>query len=129
MEMIRVALIGMGGVVLALMVGQQKREYSLYIILGTALIILSLCVERLAGVMGAITQIQEYAGIDSSMIQILLKMVGITYVSEFAAQICRDAGYGTVGKQIEMFAKLSIMAVSVPVLLALIETVEGLLSL
>ncbi len=125
--MIRVVVIGLAGVILALLFQQQKREYALYISLGTALLILSFSIERLDVVMETIRQIQDYAGVDSSMIWILLKMTGITYVSEFAAQICRDAGCGTLGKQIEVFAKLSIMAVSVPVLLALIEAVEGLM--
>ncbi|MCD8218352.1 MAG: stage III sporulation protein AD [Clostridiales bacterium] len=125
--MIRVVMIGFAGVILALLFQQQRREYALYISLGTALLILGFSIEKLGAVMESIRQIQEYTGVDSSMIRILLKMIGITYVSEFATQICRDAGYGTLGKQIEMFAKLSIMAVSVPILLALIETVEGLM--
>jgi len=125
--MIRIAMIGLAGVILALLFQQQRKEYALYISLGTALLILGLSVERLSTVIETIQQIQDYAGVDSSMIRILLKMTGITYVSEFAAQICRDAGYGALGRQIEVFAKLSIMAVSVPILLALMETVEGLI--
>ncbi|MCC8081996.1 MAG: stage III sporulation protein AD [Lachnospiraceae bacterium] len=125
--MIRIAMIGLGGVVLALMFRQQKSEYALYISLGAAVLILILSVEKLGSVVETVRNIQSYIQLDSAMIKILLKMIGITYVSEFAAQICRDAGFGALGSQIEMFAKLSIMAVSVPVLLALIETVEGLM--
>ncbi|MCC8152446.1 MAG: stage III sporulation protein AD [Lachnospiraceae bacterium] len=125
--MIRVVMIGFAGVIMALLFQQQRREYALYISLGTALLILGFSVEKLGAVMDTIRQIQDYLGVDSSMIRVLLKMIGITYVAEFATQICGDAGYGTLGKQIEVFAKLSIMAVSVPVLLALIETVEGLM--
>lgn len=127
--MIRVALIGLGGVILALLMQQQKREYALYISLGTALIILGFCVNRLEAVFETVQKIQEYAQIDSSMVRILLKMIGITYVSEFSCQICRDAGYGALGSQIEMFAKLSMLAVSMPVLLVLIETIEGLMGI
>ncbi|MCD8109787.1 MAG: stage III sporulation protein AD [Clostridiales bacterium] len=125
--MIRIAMIGLGGVVLALMFRQQKSEYALYISLGAAVLILILSVEKLGSVVETVRNIQAYIQLDSAMIKILLKMIGITYVSEFAAQICRDAGFGALGSQIEMFARLSIMAVSVPVLLALIETVEGLM--
>ena len=58
----------------------------------------------------------------------LMKMVGITYVAEFSAGICRDAGFGALGSQIEIFGKLSILAVSMPILLALMETIQGFLS-
>ncbi len=50
-------------------------------------------------------------------------MVGITYVSEFAANLCRDSGYSAIAGQIEMFAKLSILVVSVPVFGAFLDAV------
>ena len=64
---------------------------------------------------------------NKAMLKILVKLMGITYVAEFASGICKDAGFSAIGSQIEMFAKFSIMAVSVPVLLTLLETIEGLL--
>ncbi|MCD7982238.1 MAG: stage III sporulation protein AD, partial [Clostridiales bacterium] len=117
-------MIGLGGVMLALMLRQQKNEYALFISIGTAVLILICSVDRLRSVVETVQEIRDYIQLDSSMIRILLKMIGITYVSEFAAQICRDAGFGSLGSQIEMFAKLSIMAVSVPVLLSMLEMVE-----
>ena len=58
---------------------------------------------------------------------ILLKIAGITYIAEFASGICRDAGYGAIGSQIEIFGKLSILAVSMPIVLALLETLQSFL--
>ena len=65
--------------------------------------------------------------IDSRYIGILIKMVGITYVAEFAVNICKDAGYAAIASQIEVFAKLSILVVSVPVLAAFLEMVGNYL--
>ena len=127
MDIIKIAMIGLAGVVLALMLRQQKSEYALYISLATAILILVFSVDRLAVVMETIRKIEAYIQIDSALIKILIKMIGITYVAEFATAICRAAGLGALGSQIVMFAKLSVMSVSVPILLALIETVEGLL--
>ena len=126
MDIVKIAMIGLAGVMLALMLRQQKSEYALYISLAAALLILVFSAGRLAAVMETIQKIEAYIRIDSAMVKILVKMIGITYVAEFATGICRDAGFGALGNQIEMFARLSLMAVSVPVLLALLETVEGL---
>ena len=120
-------MIGVSGVLLAVLLKQQKNEYALYISLGVAVCILLLTVNRLEIVVEAIGRLSKYIQIDGSYVRLLLKMLGITYVAEFAAGICRDAGYGTVSTQIEMFAKFSIMALSMPVLLALIETIEEFL--
>jgi len=57
-----------------------------------------------------------------------MKMIGITYIAEFSSGICKDAGYGSLGNQIEIFGKLSILAVSMPILLALMEMIQGILS-
>ena len=126
MDIVKIAMIGLAGVMLALMLRQQKSEYALYISLAAAVLILVFSAGRLAAVMETIQRIEAYIRIDSAMVKILVKMIGITYVAEFATGICRDAGFGAIGNQIEMFARLSLMAVSVPVLLALLETVEGL---
>ena len=118
-------MIGIGGVFLALLLKQQKSEYALYISLAAAVLILFFSVNRLQIVMETIETIESYIQVDGGLVKILIKMTGITYVAEFASGICKDAGFSAVGNQIEMFGKFSIMAVSVPVLLALIETVEG----
>ena len=127
MGIIQIAMIGIGAVALALMVKQQKSEYALYLSLSVVLILV-FSMNRLQVVMETIRKIEQYTGIDVAMLKILVKLMGITYVAEFASGICKDAGFSAIGSQIEMFAKFSIMAVSVPVLLTLLETIEGLLS-
>ena len=58
----------------------------------------------------------------------LLKMIGITYIGQFSSGICRDAGYSSTGAQIELFCRLSVMVLSMPVLLALLDTIQGFLA-
>lgn len=128
MGIINVAMIGVCGVLLSVFLKQQKSDYALYISLGAAVCILILAVNRLGTVMESIEKIQSYIRIDGSYVKVLIKMIGITYVAEFASGLCKDAGYASVGAQIEMFGKFSIMAVSMPILLALIETIEGFLT-
>ena len=128
MGIIQIAMIGIGAVALALMVKQQKSEYALYLSLSAVVLILVFSMNRLQVVMETIRKIEQYTGIDVAMLKILVILMGITYVAEFASGICKDAGFSAIGSQIEMFAKFSIMAVSVPVLLTLLEAIEGLLS-
>ena len=114
MGIIQIAMIGIGAVALALMVKQQKSEYALYLSLSAVVLILVFSMNRLQVVMETIRKIEQYTGIDVAMLKILVKLMGITYVAEFASGICKDAGFSAIGSQIEMFAKFSIMAVSVP---------------
>ena len=80
-----------------------------------------------ASILKAIEEIRAFIQIGQPYLEALLKMIGITYVAEFAAGMCRDAGYGSLGSQIEIFGKLSILALSMPILLALFGTLEQFL--
>lgn len=124
----KVAMIGLAGVFLAVFLKQQKQEYGLYIGLGCAICILLLAVDRLAVVMDSVKTLQELITVDGSYVKALIKMIGITYVAEFASGLCKDAGYSSIGNQIEIFGKFSIIAISMPILLVLIETLEGFLT-
>ena len=121
-------MLGLAGVLLAVFLRQQKQEYGLYIGLGCAVCILLLAVERLSVVMDSVKTLQSFVSVDGSYVKALIKMIGITYVAEFASGLCQDAGYGSIGNQIEMFGKFSIIALSMPILLVLIETLEGFLT-
>ena len=123
----KIAMLGLGGVLLAIFLKQQKQEYAIYIGLGCGVLILLFAVERLSLVMESIKQMQGLIRVDSSYIKALVKMIGITYLAEFASSLCQDAGFTTIGTQIELFAKLSIIALSMPILLVLIQTLEGFL--
>ena len=85
-------------------------------------------VSKLETILDAIKQVQAYIKINHVYINTLMKMIGITYISEFSSGICKDAGYGSLGNQIEIFGKLSILAVSMPILLALMEMVQEIVS-
>lgn len=93
----KVAMIGLCGVLLAIFLKQQKNEYALYITMGAAVCILILAVNRLGIVMQSVERIRSVVHIDSAYVKILVKMIGITYIAEFASGLCKDAGYGAVG--------------------------------
>ncbi|HBA97013.1 MAG TPA: stage III sporulation protein AD, partial [Lachnospiraceae bacterium] len=63
--------------------------------------ILGLALSRINDVISVIHIAEDYLGNNSIYISILLKMAGITYVAEFSSNLCRDAGFGAVGNQIE----------------------------
>lgn len=73
-------------------------------------------------------QVNQYIKIDTSYIATMLKMIGITYIAEFSSSVCKDAGYQTIAVQIEIFSKLTILALGMPVLLALLETIREFLA-
>ncbi len=126
MDILKIAMAGLCGVFLALQFQTGKKEFSLLIAIVTGMIIFFYAVSKLSGVVSMMQSLQKLMEIDEKYIELLIKMIGITYVSEFSSNICRDAGYQGIGKQIEMFGKLCIFGVSLSVIHSLINLVEGL---
>ncbi|MCI9570075.1 MAG: stage III sporulation protein AD [Lachnospiraceae bacterium] len=127
MTIVQVAVMGIVAVALAVQLKPLRPEFSVYLILTAGLVIVFLGISRLELILETVREIGTYIQVKNIYFGMLLKMLGISYIAEFASGICKDAGYGALGSQIEMFGKLLILAVSAPVLLALLETLQRLM--
>ncbi len=127
MTIVQVAVMGIVAVALAVQLKPLRPEFSVYLILTAGLVIVFLGISRLELILETVREIGTYIQVKNIYFGMLLKMLGISYIAEFASGICKDAGYGALGSQIEMFGKLLILAVSAPVLLALLETLQWLM--
>lgn len=123
MDMIKVALIGMIGAMLALELKNVKSEFAVYICLGASVVLLFYVVARLSGIVEQIASLSDYIVLEADYFGILMKMAGITYIAEFSGSLCRDMGYTALAVQIENFGKLTILAVSCPVVIRLLELI------
>lgn len=121
--MIKVAVIGVIAVLLAILLRKDKPEISMLVVMVAGMILIAMSLQKVKAVLEMVRMLQSYIGSGSMYLDILLKMLGITYVAEFGSNLCSDAGYTTVAKQIEFFGKVMIIAVSVPILTALVELI------
>ena len=125
--MIKTAIFGLMAIFLAIIFKKSKEEFSLYINIAACLIIVFAGVNKLEIVLDAIKQLQGFIQINKAYIGILVKVIGITYVTEFTSSLCKDSGYQAIADQIELVGKLKIIAISMPILLALLETINSFL--
>ena len=128
MNMIQIGIIGVAGTLLAVQFKSGKSEYGIYISVALSLVIFFAIIGRLEVIIDALRTIANYINMDNAYIGTLIKMLGITYVAEFSAGICKDAGYQTIALQIEIFGKLAVLVLSMPVLMALLNTIKDFLS-
>lgn len=127
MNSIQIALLGVVGTLLALQFKSGKSEYGIYVSLAVSLFLFLCMLSRLEIFVQTVKKIADYIKLDAGQMSILLKMAGVTYVAEFASGICKDAGYQNIAVQIEIFTKLTILAMGMPVLLALLELIGDFL--
>lgn len=126
MEILKITLIGITGVILAILLKQWKSDFSMYISIATSFLIFVLVSSKIQYIINAFNTFNKFLDTKGNYVGLLLKMAGITYVSEFASGICKDSGYSTVASQIEIFARISMLVISLPVVITLLETIGGL---
>ena len=128
MNVMQIGIIGVIGAVLAVQFKGGKTEYGIFMSVAVSIFLLACIVDRLEIFVSTVEQIGSYIDMDAGYLSVMLKMIGVTYIAEFSSGICRDAGYQTIAVQIEIFSKLTILALGMPVLLALLETIREFLS-
>ena len=124
--MIKIAILGIVVVLLALPFRIIKGEYSLYLSIAGCILIFYFVLGKMQQVIELMEKIGASLPIDSGYLGILVKIIGITYITEFSADLCKDAGYSALAGQIAIAGKLSVLGISMPVITALLEMVSGL---
>lgn len=124
MEIIRVGIISIVGVLLALQLKNQKTEYGIYMGIVIGLILISMGMDSLVEIVSHMKTLSNYLGQHGNYIGILLKVVGITYVCEYSGAICKDAGFHTIAGQVEMIGKLFVLVSGIPILIAVIDQMD-----
>lgn len=125
MNIIGICFVSIIGVIAAVILKGYKPEIGLFIVIVLSLMFLSWMLEvfrQMQTQFGVITKELEE---NKSFYEILFKIMGITYICEFASGICKDAGYSAISSQIEIVGKMLVLLSGIPVLIAVIETIKN----
>lgn len=127
MDIIKISLLGVCGVVLGFLLKGTGPEYAGFITMGIGIMILGLAVGKLEYLFQSVSQLKDMLPVSQEYFATLIKMIGVTYIGQFSAGICKDAGHQSTAAQIELFCKLSVMVLSMPVLMALLNMIQEFL--
>ncbi len=125
MDMGKVAMLAIAGVLIGLQFKSGRQEYGAYIGVCISLLIFLYLCEYLGAMKDSLLRLGGLLEGSGGYLGILLKVTGITYLSEFSSGLCRDAGYQAVAAQVELFGKVSVLLAGMPVILSLIDTITG----
>ncbi|WP_317856353.1 stage III sporulation protein AD [Chakrabartyella piscis] len=92
----------------------------------TSILILMELLEPLQEIFDLLQETSSIAGISSGYFAVVWKIIGIAYLTQFASQICADAGENAMGAKVELAGKVCIMATSAPILTSLLTKIMNL---
>ena len=122
--MIKIAVIGVITAVLAAWLKNVKAEYGVWMVLAAGVFLSMATVLKVDTIVQEIKFLQGYFSGYGAYFKILLKVIGITYLAEFSCALGKDAGANTLASQIELFGKLSILVLCMPIMTSLLETID-----
>jgi stage III sporulation protein AD len=108
---------------LALLVKEQKPNFAFLLVVFVGCSIFLFLVGQIHEIIAMLKKIAESANVNMVYLETILKIIGIAYIAEFAAQVTKDAGQGAIASKIELAGKILILAMAIPILTVIIETV------
>ncbi len=123
-DIFKIGIIGIVAAILATFLKKERAELSTMIGIVTGVVVFFYILSQLSVVTEFLSSILAKINLEETYYFQLIKMLGVAYIAEFASSICKDAGHQSIAGMIELFAKLSIVTLSIPGLLFLVETLE-----
>lgn len=121
--------IGIVAVILSVMIKGYRPEISVGITIITVAILFMIVSPQLKSVMVFFVDIAEKIGVEMQYIVVVIKVIGVAYLTQISAEICKDAGENAIGTKIEFGGKIVIIVLSTPVMYRLLEVVSQVINL
>jgi len=127
MEIVRIVGIALVSVFIIILLKQYKPEFVIHMSIISGILIFSMILPKMTAILELLSSFTDKLGVNSEFFSILLKITGIAYLSEFATNLCKDSGETAVAAKVELSAKVIIIAMSIPILGSVIETLINIL--
>lgn len=124
MQLIGIAIIS---TTLCLIIKKDRPEMAMFIAILTGIIILLSVIFKLNFIIESIQNLAQKANIPSVYITLIIKLIGIAYLMEFAIQLCNDCGEGSIASKLEFGGKVIVMTMSFPILLSIVEMIINII--
>lgn len=128
-QIIDIIILAFIGTIAGVFINESKMPVlGILVVLACGCIIFLKILPQLAEIMQVFSQLADYAALNQAYLFTIFKVLGIAYLSEFAAQICRDAGQSALAMKIEIAAKISVMVLAIPIMMSVLESIIQILN-
>ncbi|MBL0388143.1 stage III sporulation protein AD [Tumebacillus sp. ITR2] len=127
MDIIQIVGLGLTATMLIVVVKGKSPQIAFLLSLLVGVFIFIFLLDKIQLVINLLEKLSVQAGVEMIFLQTILKIIGIAYIAEFAAQIAKDAGEGSIASKIELAGKVLILVLALPIVQRVVETVLNLL--
>ena len=123
MDIIKIIGIGLISLIMTIIIKQHRPEFAIYISVIAGVLILTLVLGKVSGIITLLSNLADKTTINRDFLYLLIKITGVALLTEFAVSICKDSGESALASKIDIGGKVTIIAISIPIISSLLETV------
>lgn len=127
MGIIQIAALGLLTAAFIIFLKETRPEIAVILSLALGILIFLSLLTYISDILRALEELTLKADVNIVYLNTLLRIMGIAYIAEFSAQICRDAGEGATASKIEFAGKVFILVLALPLIMVVLETIMGLI--
>ncbi len=127
MEIVRIALMAIVAGILVIAIKQKQPELGMQVSIIAGLIIFIYVLDYIVVAVDYIKDIVNRYNIPYESIAVVLKIVGIAYICEFAVHVLKDTGESSLASKVEIAGRVFIVVLSLPVLSSFMNMILGML--
>lgn len=115
------------GALLALTLKKYNPDISMLVAIATSLVLFFGILSAAEPVIQKLKELFDSAGVPSEYCVIVLKVLGVCFLCQFACDTCKDAGQSSIASCVELLGKLVITVITLPLITEIISTATKLI--
>ena len=127
MQIVKVIGVGLIGALVAGLLRQEKSELYIFAVIAGGALILIVILSSLTEVIAQFGMLVGKSGVDESLFAGVLKIIGVGYVTEYAAALCANYGVTSIGNKLQLAGKVAIFFMTMPILANLVDVISSML--
>ncbi len=127
MEIIQIAGLGIVASLILLLLRKERPELTVGLALVSGIVLFFLIWPKVTEVVSVFGGIAAESGLGALYFGIVLKVLGISYIADFAAALCRDAGEDLMATRVEMAGRVLILVSGLPIVKEVLDLIKRLL--
>lgn len=114
-------------VILGLVIGKREHDFSMLLTITVSSMAAAIAIGYFEPILDFLWELEKIGNLQNEMVDLLLKAVGISLITELAVMICTDAGFGALGKSLQLLGSVVIFGLSLPAMKNLLWFIQGML--
>lgn len=123
MEIIKISAFAFVALFIVMLFKERQKEIALQVSIVVGILIFLFMLGKITTILQLLQQLALKADIDFTYLNIVFKVLGIAYVASFCSEICRDAGETNIANKVEFCAKILIIVLAIPILMAVLQSI------